>query len=585
MLTTEGTYPFHRGGVSTWCDLLVNRVNGVDFVVYSVLMNPFVRQKFELPAHVQLVKLPLWGTEEPLEHLIDVPFSRIYAAKRRTRDEVIRTDFLPLLADLLNRVLNGREGAGLEVSRTLHRMYQYFREYDYQATFKSQPVWDLFKQLVLKRTRVNGNGRPPASLFDAAQTLGWVYRFLVPLANPLPRVDVTHSSAAAICGVPCILSKFEHGTPYLLTEHGVYLREQYIAVNRRQDMSSYCKDFLVSLVGLVARASYETADQISPVCAFNTRWERRFGVSEDRISVIYNGVDPAVFAPPARLPDVRRRPTVVAVARIDPIKDIEGLIRAAVTVREQVPDVQFIIYGGVSVPDYYQRCLEVRAQLGLDTTVIFAGHADDVAAAYHTGDVAVLSSISEGFPYSVIEAMMSGKAVVATDVGGVREALGDCGLLVPPRRPEELARSIVRLLKDPGLRRSLGQDARERALAYFTVASFLHQYLQSYINLYDLTSGRPGTELARNRQRLLADRGYALLELGMWEESRRQFQLAVEADPASLATPVLLLELAGISLQLGDLDRALLEMEKAEVLAAVLEAESDRAGRKGAFAG
>lgn len=569
MLTTEGTYPFHRGGVSTWCDALVRRMEEVDFVVYALLMNPFVRQKYELPANTLLRTTPLWGTEEPLEHLVEVPFAQIYAAKRRTTDDVIRAEFLPLLEPLLEAILEGGEGSGLQLGKTLHSLYQYFREYDYKATFKSAAAWHLFRERLARRP--SRNGRLPASVFDAAQALGWVYRFLLTVANPVPEVEVTHSAAAAICGLPCVISKLERGTPYLLTEHGVYLREQYIALNRRRDMSSYSKDFLLSLVTAVARTSYENADQISPVCAFNTRWERAFGVRPDKIRVIYNGVDPAVFARTPVVPEVRSTPTVVMVARIDPIKDVESVIRAARTVREHMPEVKFLIYGGVAVPEYYQRCLELRAELGLDSTVIFAGHTEDVAAAYRSGDVVVLASISEGFPYSVVEAMMSGKAVVATDVGGVKEALSDCGLLVPPRRPDQLASGILRLLKDSSLRQSLGQEARERALTYFTVARFLEQYLESYIDLYELSGKRPAAELARDRQYLLSERGYALLELGLRQEALEQFQLAVEADPGSVATPVLLLEKARIYLAIGQLNEAVNEMEKAEVLTAVLE--------------
>jgi len=69
LLTTEGTYPFHQGGVSTWCDILVKELKSVDYVIYSVLTNPFVTQKFSLLESTTLIKMPLWGTEEPSEHL------------------------------------------------------------------------------------------------------------------------------------------------------------------------------------------------------------------------------------------------------------------------------------------------------------------------------------------------------------------------------------------------------------------------------------------------------------------------------------------------------------------------------------
>jgi len=106
MMTTEGTYPFHNGGVSTWCDLLINNLEkDIDFVVYSIMMNPYVTQKFNLPNNAELIKVPLWGTEEPSEHL-NTPFSEIYKSNMRTTDEVIREKFLPLFVEMIEEILN-----------------------------------------------------------------------------------------------------------------------------------------------------------------------------------------------------------------------------------------------------------------------------------------------------------------------------------------------------------------------------------------------------------------------------------------------------------------------------------------------
>ena len=77
MLTTEGTYPYHQGGVSTWCDQLVHNLTDIEYVVYSIIMNPFVTRKFNLPLTSSLITVPLWGTEEPSEHLT-TPFSQVY---------------------------------------------------------------------------------------------------------------------------------------------------------------------------------------------------------------------------------------------------------------------------------------------------------------------------------------------------------------------------------------------------------------------------------------------------------------------------------------------------------------------------
>ena len=101
--------------------------------------------------------------------------------------------------------------------------------------------------------------------------------------------------------------------------------------------------------------------------------------------------------------------------------------------------------------------------------------------AYAAGHVVVLCSISEGFPYSLIEAMACGRPCVATDVGGVSEALADdAGVVVLPRDPAGLAAACLKLLHDPDLRKSFGVKARERALEHFTVDRAVRAFDEIY---------------------------------------------------------------------------------------------------------
>jgi polysaccharide biosynthesis protein PelF len=95
-----------------------------------------------------------------------------------------------------------------------------------------------------------------------------------------------------------------------------------------------------------------------------------------------------------------------------------------------------------------------------------------------------MSSISEGFPYTVIEAMLCGSAIVATDVGGVEEALGDTGLVVPANCPLILAESIVKLLSlTSQQRQQMGDRARSRAIELFTQQQCVDTYLNTYRQL------------------------------------------------------------------------------------------------------
>ncbi|MEI7932492.1 MAG: glycosyltransferase [Alphaproteobacteria bacterium] len=286
------------------------------------------------------------------------------------------------------------------------------------------------------------------------------------------------SSAAAFCAVPGTVANLLRGTPLLLSEHGVYLREQYYSIGKSA-LPAFQKRGLIGMVRAVAQAAYARATVVAPVAAFNGRWEQELGVPADRIRVVYNGVDPSVYQ--ERPYDRGRPPTVVSVARIDPVKDLGTLMQAALIVRESLPDVRFIVYGGVSDPAYHRHLLALHNELMLEESFVLAGHSNSVVEAYGQADVVALSSITEGFPYAVIEAMMCGRAIVSTDVGGSAEALGDSGFLVRPRDPEEMATALLQLLRNPRLARDLGTDGRERALNLFTTQRFT----QAYAGLYE----------------------------------------------------------------------------------------------------
>ena len=562
MLSTEGTYPFHQGGVSTWCDTMVKNLTGIEYVIYSIIMNPHVTQKYELPENTVMIKVPLWGTEDPSEHLT-TPFSTTYMSKRKTGNKVIRESFIPLFKDLIEEIVKSEKDT-LRFGHTLLELYRYFKVYDYKSSFKSEQAWGVYKDIIFKYSADSSNKLAQPSVYDLIQSLGWLYRFLTILNTPLPQVDVTHSAAAAFCGIPCALAKLENKTPFLLTEHGVYLREQYLFMSRR-GYSTYLNTFLIRMIHSVAGLNYILADQVSPVCMYNTRWETKFGVVPSANKVIYNGVNREVFSPKSDF-HTNSKPTVVAVARIDPVKDLITLIKAAVIVKERIPAVMFIVYGTVSVPDYYEECLSLVKELNLKETFIFAGHTNDVPSAYRSGDVIALSSITEAFPYSVVEAMMTGKAVVATDVGGVKEAIGDCGIVVRPRNPEQFANALVLLLEQPSLRETIGKEARERALNYFAIERALELYSDSYKKLAAGVFETEVLTISLRRQKILAEKGYALAAFGYWQEAADQFRLAIEACVDSSAVPVLLTEIGGVYNNLGKYDMAFLELEKAQAM-------------------
>lgn len=198
----------------------------------------------------------------------------------------------------------------------------------------------------------------------------------------------------------------------------------------------------------------------------------------DKIHVIYNGAPTDAFrggTDTAR--EVKQEfgweettRVVGTVSRLSPEKNVGLFLTAAQSITRAMPGVKFLVAG-----DGPERgMLQTRFRQG---NVVFAGQRADVARLLQAFDVFVLSSDAEGFPLAIVEAMAAGRAIAATDAGGVREALADsaCGRIVPPRDADALASAVLELLRDETERRRLGEHAREYATRHFTRAQQARQ--------------------------------------------------------------------------------------------------------------
>jgi glycosyltransferase involved in cell wall biosynthesis len=142
------------------------------------------------------------------------------------------------------------------------------------------------------------------------------------------------------------------------------------------------------------------------------------------------------------------------------------------------------------------RCKTVRwsslenlaHKLAIDGQVFFIGFRDDVADLVQASSIAVMSSVREGFSISLLEYMAMGKPIVATDVGGNKEAVIDglCGLIVPPANSEALAKAILTLLQDDTNAKKFGKSARERFMSEFTLDTMVSHYENLYDSLYQI---------------------------------------------------------------------------------------------------
>lgn len=206
------------------------------------------------------------------------------------------------------------------------------------------------------------------------------------------------------------------------------------------------------------------------------------GVAEDRIHVIHNGFDFSVFdSIPA---DVRQTiraalgipvdaPVVTIVANLRSVKDHVTFLKAARLVADNSPETRFLIVGeGPERSGLEDLCKD----LGLQSQVIFLGKRTDIPQILCASDVGVLSSKSESFSNAVVEYMAAGLPVVATDVGGVREAVDDGinGFIVPVGNSALMGKHITELLNTNSMDR-MGQESRQRCIERFALKSMVEK--------------------------------------------------------------------------------------------------------------
>lgn len=477
-LLTEGTYPHSHGGVSVWCDQLVQGMPDVDFRVIAVTGTGRETLAWELPSHVRGVEThPLWGPAP---------------AGRAPRGRALRS-FLTCYEQFLLALL--------DPAQEHHFPRAFYRLADHAAAGTLAPA---LRGEAAARTLVRVWNRPGLAtaaarptLHDALTATDLLEHALRPLAADPPPGGVTHAVSGGLAALPGLVAHHRHGTPFLLTEHGIYLRERYLGF-RTEPYTWPVKSLLLGFFRLLAIESYRCAALVTPGNRYNRRWEEHGGTPPARIRTVYNGVDPAAFPPAGPEP---KTPTLSWAGRVDPIKGLETLIRAFALVRAEIPEARLRLFGGTprGGEGYRTACEKLAAELGVGEAVVFEGRVEDIRDAYAAGNVVMLSSISEGFPFTLIEAMSCGRATVSTDVGGVCEAVGDAGLVVPPRDPESMAKAALKLLRDDALRARMGEAARLRVIEQFTLRQTISAFRDIYRDLAGV--GRPPVERAWRKPR------------------------------------------------------------------------------------
>jgi polysaccharide biosynthesis protein PelF len=459
LMTTEATYPFAVGGVSSWCDALIGGLPSIEWDVLAIAAGgKRLRQNYQLPPNARLLHpIELWSEDAP--------------PRRIPRRDLGTHASLP--TQLVRGLLPWQGDLG-ELTDALMRCRA--RPQAIRREFRSRDSWEEYLRSLDDVLHQRDTQSAPAPVYDATdaarlyQTLYWIARTA---AVPTPRCGLLHVTAAGWAAIPALVHRALWGTPLLLSEHGVYVREAYLASMREPSGSPAQRHMSTRLALGLTRATYAAADLIAPVTEANAEWERGLGVEPNKIRVIPNGI-----RAPEQPADPPRVAKVIAMGRIDPLKDVLTMLLVAVEVLKRMPEARFE-YWGPATPgqeQYARACSLCHGELGLGDRFRFMGRTSDPDGVIRSGDLVLLTSISEGMPMTLLEAMAQARPIVATSVGGVPGVVRGCGMIAAPGDVHALASAVVAVLRNHSLATALGRRGYERLLRHYTLERCIESY-------------------------------------------------------------------------------------------------------------
>lgn len=346
---------------------------------------------------------------------------------------------------------------------------------------KSKDFFDVVHDICLEKY----DQVPFTDMFWTMRSM--VLPLLLCIKHPIPKADLYHSISTGYAGVLGALGKYINRKPFLLTEHGIYSREREEEIIKSQWVKGYFKDLWIQYFYNISNCAYRSANQVTSLFIKNMNIQVELGCTPDKILIISNGVD---FEDYSSLSDKRTslgdEINIGAIVRVVPIKDIKTMLQSFALVKREIPNAKFSIIGPIDEDnDYYQECIQMVKNLQLED-VFFTGEVN-VRDYLNQIDVLVLSSISEGQPLVLLEGMVCGIPLIATDVGnckgllfGEQDDLGEAGIVVPVMNYVEMSKAIIQLSQDQQMRQRMGNIGRERAKRYYTKKRFIEQYQELY---------------------------------------------------------------------------------------------------------
>jgi len=495
-LVLEGTYPYVSGGVSTWVHQIITAFPDLTFSIFylGAQKDSKAKCKYKVPENVKHIEeVYLFDPATTLVPLHLSPGSNW-------------APFYETLRKLCVRLPAG-DMHDLDLLRSLMQHIAKHSSVSFEKFWEHPETWEVLRELYERYT-------PEDSFLDFYWTCCFLVQPVWKLARGLARVPkarLYHTACTGYAGLAAAIVAEENNSPMLLSEHGIYIRERIGDICKSmwipekhqlhpamaQPLSSL-RQLWIGFFDMLGRMCYQRAGRVVSLFEKNAQAQRHFGADPARLTIIPNGIrtEECDVWHQQRLARREAAPgthVIGFLGRIVSIKDIKTLLQTARKVCDVLPDARFLIAGPVEEePEYVEECIELSGQLGLRHCVEFLGpvQREDFLPQL---DLMILTSVSEGLPFVVIESLASGVPVVSTDVGACAEILGGrpneappigpCGLIAEVGDAEALAAACVRLLTDDALLSAMSGNGRVLAARHYHESNALGAYRRLYDTL------------------------------------------------------------------------------------------------------
>ncbi len=479
LMIAEGTYPYIRGGVSTWIHQLLTNMKEFKFGILFLgsRKEDYTEIKYKLPENLSYLKEIF---------LFDNPHFNMFESSKCKGDP---RSFLPLFEENIENY-----------DRFLDPDF-YKKEFSYSCFLNSKSMYYFIEELYEKR----GSNLHFLDFF-------WTIRnILNPLWSIFNSIDdvlkqdisLIHVPSTGYAGFIGASLKQRLNIPLILTEHGIYTKERKIDIIQAKwikesivfhnyynldPLKKLWIDFFVNL----GKITYDKADKITSLYDGARQVQISLGAKPEKTIVIPNGIDVKGLAPLRKNNIIKR---IAFLGRVVRIKDVKTLIKAFKILTLKAEDVECWIVGPEDEePDYARECRDLVKTLGIEDKMIFKGFMN-IKDLFPQVGLVTLTSISEGMPMVILESFAAGIPCVATDVGSCKQliegglneedkAIGPAGFVVNVGDAKALAESYYKTLYDEELYKTFQKNAIERVERFYTIEKMIENYKNLYEELW-----------------------------------------------------------------------------------------------------